>query len=129
MTVRLYASSDARDTDFTAKLVDVHPDGYAVNLCDGIIRGRYRESTSRQELLDPGTIYQFTIDLWPTSNVFLKGHRVRVDISSSNFPRFDRNPNTGNRFGKDAEMMIANQTVYHDAEHQSHIVLPVIPKS
>ena len=129
VTVRLYASSDARDTDFTAKLVDVHPDGYAVNLCDGIIRGRYRESTSRQELLDPGTIYQFTIDLWPTSNVFLKGHRVRVDISSSNFPRFDRNPNTGNRFGKDAEMRIANQTVYHGAEHQSHIVLPVIPKS
>ena len=113
--VKLHARTDARDTDFTAKLVDVHPDGYAVNLCDGIIRGRYRESTSQQRLLEPGTIYEFTIDLWPTSNVFLKGHRIRVDISSSNFPRFDRNPNTGNKFGEDAETQVAHQEVFHDS--------------
>ena len=125
--VKLFASTDGRDTDFTAKLVDVHPDGYARNLCDGIIRGRYRESTSTQRLLEPGTVYEFTIDLWPTSNVFLKGHRIRVDISSSNFPRFDRNPNTGHVFGRDAEMRVASQQVLHDAAHPSHIILPVIP--
>ncbi|MBM3944078.1 MAG: CocE/NonD family hydrolase, partial [SAR202 cluster bacterium] len=126
--VKLHASTDCRDTDFTAKLVDVYPDGYAVNLCDGIIRGRYRESTSKQKLLKPGQTYEFTIDLWPTSNVFLKGHRIRVDISSSNFPRFDRNPNTGNRFGYDTEMRVANQTVFHESARPSHIILPVIPK-
>ena len=125
--VKLFASTDVRDTDFTAKLVDVDPDGYAVNLCDGIIRGRYRESTSHQRLLEPGTIYEFTIDLWPTSNVFKKGHRIRVDVSSSNFPRFDRNPNTGNKFGQDAEMKVAHQQVFHDREHPSHIILPLIP--
>ena len=126
VSVVLHASTDARDTDFTAKLVDVHPDGLAVNLCDGIIRGRYRESTSTQKLLEPGTVYEFTIDLWPTSNVFLKGHQIRVDISSSNFPRFDRNPNTGNKFGEDAEMRSANQQVLHDGAHPSHILLPVV---
>ena len=115
------------DTDFTAKLVDVHPDGYAVNLCDGIIRGRYRESTSTQKLLEPGAVYEFTIDLWPTSNVFLRGHRIRLDIASANFPRFDRNPNTGNAFGQDAEMQIAQQTIYHDAGRPSHVLLPLIP--
>ena len=126
IVVRLYASTDGPDTDFTAKLVDVHPDGHAVNLCDGIIRGRYREGTTAQKLLDPGRVYEFTIDLWPTSNVFKSGHRIRVDISSSNFPRFDRNPNTGNRWGVDAELRTANQTIYHDEAHPSHIVLPVI---
>ena len=127
VVAKIYASTDARDTDFTAKLVDVHPDGYAVNLCDGIIRGRYRESTSAQRLLEPGTVYEFTIDLWPTSNVFLKGHRIRVDIASANFPRFDRNPNTGSRFGEDAETRVAHQRVLHDGPHASHILLPVIP--
>ena len=126
---KLYASTDGRDTDFTAKLVDVAPDGYARNLCDGIIRGRYRESTSEQRLLDPGDVYEFTIDMWPTSNAFLKGHRVRVEISSSNFPRFDRNPNTGNAFGQDAELRVAHQTVLHDADHPSHVILPVVPKA
>ena len=125
--VKLFASTDGRDTDFTAKLVDVAPDGYAVNLCDGIIRGRYRQSLERQELLAPGTVYEFTIDLWPTGNVFKKGHRIRVDISSSNFPRFDRNPNTGNKFGQDAELRVAHQTVLHDRAHQSHVLLPVVP--
>ena len=127
--VKLHASTDARDTDFTAKLTDVHPDGYSMNLCDGIIRGRYRESPERQVLLEPGTVYEFTIDLWATSNVFLKGHRIRVDIASSNFPRFDRNPNTGHKFGEDAEMQVANQQVFHNGAHASHIILPVIPKA
>ena len=126
--VKLQANSDCQDTDFTAKLTDVHPDGYSLNLCDGIIRGRYRESTERQVLLEPGTIYEFTIDLYPTSNVFKKGHRIRVDISSSNFPRFDRNPNTGHTFGEDAELRVAHQQMFHDTAHPSHIILPVIPR-
>lgn len=126
VVVKLHASTDCKDTDFTAKLVDVHPDGYAVNLCDGIIRGRYRESTSEQVMLEPGEVYEFTIDLWPTSNVFLKGHRIRVDISSSNFPRFDRNLNTGGKFGDETEMRVGNQSVYHDRAYPSHILLPVI---
>lgn len=127
--VKLYAATDGPDTDFTAKLVDVAPDGYANNLCDGIIRGRYRESTQQQVLLEPGKVYEFTIDLWPTGNVFLKGHRIRVDISSSNFPRFDRNPNTGNKFAQDAELRIASQRVVHSGAQASHIILPVIPSS
>ena len=125
--VKLHASTDGKDTDFTAKLVDVHPDGYARNLCDGIIRGRYRESTSRQVLLKPGEVYEFTIDLWPTSNVFQKSHRIRVEISSSNFPRFDRNLNTGGRFGYEYKMREAKQTIFHDKARPSHILLPVIP--
>ena len=129
ISVTLYASTDGRDTDFTAKLVDVHPDGYAVNLCDNIMRARYHESREYQTLLEPGRVYEFTIDLWMTSNVFLKGHRIRVDVSSSNFPRFDRNPNTGNPFGQDAELRTAHQTILHDEAHPSHILLPVIPKS
>lgn len=127
VVVKLFASTNVTDTDFTAKLVDVHPNGYAVNLCDGIIRGRYRESTSKQQLLESGKTYEFTIDLWPTSNVFLKGHRIRVDISSSNFPRFDRNPNTGHKFGENDQIQIAHQNVFHDSLHPSHILLPVVP--
>ena len=129
ISVKLYASTDGRDTDFTAKLVDVHPDGYAVNLCDNIMRARYHESREYQTLLEPGRVYEFTIDLWMTSNVFLKGHRIRVDVTSSNFPRFDRNPNTGNTFGQDTELRTAHQTIVHNEAHPSHILLPVIPKS
>ena len=123
----IFAITDAKDTDFTAKLVDVHPNGYAVNLCDGIIRARYRESTKTQQLLTPGEVYEYKIDLWPTSNVFKKGHRIRLDIASSNFPRFDRNPNTGNKFGEDAETQVANQVILHDKAHPSHVLLPIIP--
>jgi putative CocE/NonD family hydrolase len=122
----LYAASDAADTDWTAKLVDVYQDGRAMNICDGIIRARYRDGGAA-ELIEPGKVYRYEIDLWPTSNVFLKGHKVRVEISSSNFPRFDRNPNTGHTFGADNQTIEAEQTVYHDAEHPSHILLPVIP--
>lgn len=124
----LHAASSARDTDFTAKLVDVYPDGKAYNLCDGIIRARFREGTDRPKLLEPGTIERYEIDLWVTSNVFQTGHRVRVEVSSSNFPRFDRNPNSGLPFGTDTELLTAKQTIYHDAEHPSHLLLPVIPR-
>ena len=125
--VVLYASSSAPDTDFAAKLVDVYPDGYAMNLAQGIIRARYRESWEEPTLLERGRVYKFEIDLWSTSNCFLKGHQIRVEITSSNFPQFDRNPNTGHPFGQDAELQKAQQSVYHDAEHPSHILLPVVP--
>ena len=125
--VILYAASSASDTDWTAKLVDVHPDGRPINLCDGIIRARYRESPQNPTLIQPRKIYRYEIDLWVTSNVFLEGHKIRVEISSSNFPRFDRNPNTGAPFGKSAEIIKARQSIYHDIKRPSHILLPVIP--
>ncbi|MFH1742180.1 MAG: CocE/NonD family hydrolase [bacterium] len=125
--VVLYAASSAPDTDWTAKLVDVYPDGRAINLCDGIIRARCRESAENPILIEPERIYRYDIDLWVTSNVFLAGHRIRVEISSSNFPRFDRNPNTGHALGVDSEIRKAAQTVYHDSKHPSHIRLPIIP--
>ena len=125
--VILCASSSALDTDFTAKLVDVCPDGIAWNLTDGIIRARYRSSSGDQELLEPGKVYRYDIDLWVTSNVFLQNHCIRLEVSSSNFPRFDRNPNTGHPFGKDAEVVIAEQTIYHSSQYPSFVVLPIIP--
>ena len=128
VTVTLYAATSARDTDFTAKLVDVRPDGYAHNLADGIVRARYRESRERPTLLTPAEVYRFTIDLWATSHVFLPGHRVRVEISSSNFPRFDRNLNTGAEQATGRQWQTALQTVFHDSRYPSHIVLPVIPR-
>ena len=123
----LYASSDAPDTDFVAKLVDVFPDGRAINVAEGAIRARYRESLSVPKPLDPGRTYEFTIDLIGTSNAFSKGHRIRVDITSSHFPQFDRNPNTGEPFGTSAKVRVARQTVFHSSRNASHIVLPVIP--
>jgi putative CocE/NonD family hydrolase len=124
--VILHASSTAPDTDFTAKLVDVAPCGYARNLTDGIIRARYRNSMSEPAPITPGEVVEFEIDLWATSNLFMEGHRIRVEISSSNFPRFDRNPNTGELPGRSTEMASAMQTILHDAEYPSRIVLPVI---
>ena len=123
----LYAATEAPDTDWTGKLVDVAPDGYAKNLCDGILRARYRNSFTDPQMLEPNKVYQFEIDLGVTGNVFLKGHCIRLEISSSNFPRFDRNPNTGHPFGSDAELHPAQQTIYHTSAHPSHILLPVIP--
>lgn len=131
--VKLWASSSAPDTDFTAKLIDVHPPspdfpaGIDMHLGDGIIRARFRNSLQRQELMKPGTVYEFTIQLYPTSNVFRAGHRIRVDISSSNFPRFDVNPNTGEPLNAHRRLAIATNTIYHDASHPSHIILPLIP--
>jgi len=109
--VHLFASSSAVDTDFTAKLVDVRPDGYAHNLQDGIVRARYRTSASEPSLIEPDRVYEFVIDLWATSHLLKTGHRLRVEISSSNFPRFDRNQNTGAPIGQDARLEVARQTV------------------
>jgi hypothetical protein len=126
ITVTLHAASSARDTDFTATLVDVSPDGYAHMIQEGIVRARYRNSDRETTLIEPGKIYEYAIDLWATSFVVKKGHKIRVEISSSNFNRYDRNPNTGNEFGMDDETVKATQTIYHDAEHPSHITLPII---
>jgi putative CocE/NonD family hydrolase len=128
VTLDLYAASSAVDTDYTAKLVDVWPNGYAQNLTEGILRARYRESTAVAKPIVPGQIYEYKIDLWATSNVFLKGHRIRVEVSSSNFPRFDRNLNTGKDGSTDATMVKATNTIYHDAAHPSALVLPVVAK-
>jgi putative CocE/NonD family hydrolase len=124
----LYAATDGPDTDWTVKLVDISPTGYAMNLCDGMIRARYRESLTDPTLLEPDSVYEYEIDLGVTGNVFRKGHRIRLEVSSSNFPRFDRNLNTGHAFGTDAQMRTAHQTVYHSREYPSHILLPVIPQ-
>jgi putative CocE/NonD family hydrolase len=129
----LWISSSAVDTDFTAKLIDVHPanedypGGYDMLLCDSIIRARYRNSFEREELMTPGEIYPIEIELPPTSNVFKAGHRIRLDISSSNFPRFDLNPNTGEAMGQHTYTQVAHNAVYVDRDHPSHIVLPIIP--
>ncbi len=127
VTLDLFAKSSAADTDFTAKLVDVWPDGRAINLTEGILRARFRESTTGSpKPIEPGKIYEYKIDLWSTSNVFLKGHRIRLEVSSSNFPRFDRNLNTGKDAATSIEFVKATNTVLHDAEHPSALLLPVI---
>ena len=129
--MRLWASSSAVDTDFTAKLIDIYPpdddypDGLAINLTDSILRARYRNGFEKPELLEPGKPYEFVFQLYPTSNIFKKGHRIRLDVSSSNWPRFDVNPNTGGPLGLEQRYNLAHQAVYHDADHPSHIVLPV----
>lgn len=126
ISLTLFAATSAVDTDFTAKLVDVHPDGYARNLTDGIIRGRYRESRRKATLLKPGEVYEYTLDLWATSNVFKAGHRIRLEIASSNFPRFDRNPQTGETSREASRLEPALQRVFHDDLRPSHVVLPLI---
>ena len=134
MTVHLWVSSSALDTDFTAKLVDVHPanedypDGYDMLLNDSVIRCRFREGFDREVLLEPGVPVPVTITLPPTSNLFDRAHRIRVDVSSSNWPRLDVNPNTGEPVGRHTHHVVAEQAVYADAERPSHIVLPVIPR-
>ncbi len=125
----LHASSDALDTDFVAKLIDVYPDGRSFNMAEGIVRARYREGTDRPKMLEPGKTYEMTIDMVATSVEFQKGHRIRVDVTSSHFPQFDRNPNTGEEFGKGTAVKVARQTVHHSRAAASHIVLPVIPAS
>jgi putative CocE/NonD family hydrolase len=127
--VELWAKSSAPDTDFTAKLVDVWPDGKAYNITQGVVRARYRESVFKTKLIKEGKIYKYTIKLLATSNVFKAKHRIRVDITSSNFPWCDRNLNTGHPIGEDSDMQVALQTIYHDKKHPSNILLPVIPNS
>jgi putative CocE/NonD family hydrolase len=128
ITVELYAATSARDTDFTALLVDVDESGYARFLTDGIVRARYRESTKQPAAVTPGKIYKYTIDLWATANVFKSGHRIRLYVSSSNFPRFNRNLNTREDIGSGSQAVRAHQTIYHDREHGSALVLPIIPR-
>lgn len=125
--VELHAATDAPDTDFTAKLVDVWPNGFAQRIADGIVRARFCNGMQRQELLEPGSVHAYEIDCWYTSHTFLQGHCVRLEISSSAFPKYDRNPNTGEDLGVTAKTQIARQTVYHDAERPSALILPVIP--
>lgn len=133
LSVHLWASSSAVDTDFTAKLVDLYPpsddypSGYALNVSDSIIRARYRDDRTKPELLRPGEVYRFELVLYPTSNVFARGHRIRLDISSSNYPRFDANPNTGEPLGRNRRVVVAENTIYHDATHPSHLTLPLVP--
>jgi len=128
IVIKLFAISSAVDTDFTGKLVDVWPNGKAYNLADGIVRARYRKSVLNPEFIEPGKVYEYGITLRATSNVFKAGHRIRVQISSSNFPKWDRNPNTGHTIGQDAETQKAVQTIYHNGQYPSHILLPVIPR-
>ncbi len=128
ITAVLYVASSAKDTDFTAAISDVQPDGSARALTDGIVRARYRASRTTPELLTPGTRYELRIDVGATGNVFLPGHRIRLEVSSSNFPRYDRNPNTGAPFGTDAATVTARQTVFHEPGALSHLILPVIPR-
>ncbi len=123
----LYAASSAPDTDFTAKLVDVYPDGRAINLTDGILRARYRNGLDKPELLTGAGPVRYAIDLGVTSNLFRKDHRIRLEVASSNFPRFDRNPNTGRPIADETQLLKAAQTVYHDREHRSFLLLPVVP--
>jgi len=133
VTLELYAKSSAVDTDFTAKLVDIWPNGFAQNLTEGILRARYRDSQEKAALMTPGQVYKFAIDLWATSNVFKKGHVLRLEVSSSNFPRFDRNLNTGvdSHFldddGKSGGLVSATNVIFHDAEHPSALTLPIVP--
>jgi len=127
VTATLFVKSSAVDTDFTAKLVDVSPDGFAQDLTEGILRMRYRDSQEHASLMNPGQIYEISLDLWATSNVFLKSHILRLEISSSNFPRFDRNLNTGEEIQFARNFVSATNVILHDAQHPSALVLPVIP--
>lgn len=127
VALKLFVSSSAVDTDFTATLTDVYPDGRAIHICEGIRGVTFRESLEAPTPIEPGRVYEISISLWETSMVFKAGHRIRLEVSSSNFPRYARNQNTGLPLGTSAEMRKAQQTVYHDADHPSRLILPVIP--
>ena len=133
VSARLWVSSSAPDTDFTAKLVDVHPasedfpEGFDLNITDGILRARYRDSRESETLMDPGEIYELEITLFPTANRFQTGHRIRLEISSSNFPRFDPNPNTGEPLGRHTRTVPAENVIHHSAERPSALLLPLQP--
>jgi uncharacterized protein len=128
ISVDLYAASSAPDTDFTAMLTDVWPTGFVQRLCDGIVRARFREGMASPTLIEPGKVYRYTIDCWNTAQVFKEGHRIGLMLSSSAFPKFARNLNTGAPLGQTSEMAVAEQVIYHDAEHPSAIILPIIPR-
>jgi putative CocE/NonD family hydrolase len=125
--LKLWISSSAPNTDFTAKLVDVAPDGFAMNLTDGIQRLSHRTSDVRPSLVTPDTPTEITIDLWNTGNVFRRGHRIRLEVASSNFPRYDRNLNTAESPETSSRIVVADQTVFHDIRRPSRLLLPVLP--
>jgi len=122
----LFASSSAPDTDWVVRLCDVWPDGRSLSVCDGILRARYRDSLTSPTLLTPGEVYRFEVDLWSTAQVFKAGHRVRVHVTSSDFPRYDRNLNTGGPFGAESHANVAINTVFHDEGRASHLILPML---
>lgn len=124
---RIYAASSARDTDFMAKLIDLWPEGFAERLSDGMVRARFRQGMDKPQLIEPGKVYAYDIDLWNTCQMFLKAHRIRVEVASAAFPKYDRNPNTGEALGKSTRMQKAEQHIFHDADHPSFILLPVVP--
>jgi putative CocE/NonD family hydrolase len=127
--LRLWSSSSAPDTDFTGKLVDVHPDGRAIILTDGILRARYRNSPNAPELMEPGTCTN-SAGTWATANTFLPGHRIRLEVSSSNFPKFDRNSNTGGDIATETADLYqpAVNRILHDQDHPSRLILPIIER-
>ena len=127
VTLKLWARTDGPDTDWTAKLAVVYEDGLAVNLTYGIMRAEYRKGYGKPELLEPGELYEYSIKLNPTGILFKKGQRIRLYVSSSDFPNFDRNHNNGKPFWSDSELRVAQQSVFHDADHPSRLILPVIP--
>jgi putative CocE/NonD family hydrolase len=124
--MELQAETDGTDTDWMIKLVDVYPDGYAMPISEGILRARFREGLDQMKLLKPNQTYTYDIEMTGTANVFLPGHRIRIDITSSNFPQFDRNPNTGDDLGANSTTRVAQQTIHHGGSRPSYIVLPVV---
>lgn len=129
ITVELYAASSAPDTDFMAMLLDVHPSGFVQRLCDGMVRARYRDGMASPSPIVPGQVYQYTIDCWNTSQLFAAGHRICLQLASSAFPKYDRNLNTGEPLATATRMAVAEQTIFHDAERPSCVVLPIIPRA
>jgi putative CocE/NonD family hydrolase len=127
VVMKLFAATDGPDTDWMIKLVDVYPDGYAMPISEGILRAKFRQGLDQIRLLTPNQVYEYEITMTPTANVFLPGHRIRVDITSSNFPQFDRNPNTGAPLGSDSKTRVAQQTIFHGGMKASAIILPVVP--
>jgi putative CocE/NonD family hydrolase len=124
----LYASSSATDTDFTVKFLDVWPNGFAQRMSDGMVRARFRDGGDKMSLIEPGKIYAYDVDVWNTCQEFPEGHRMRIEVASSAFPKYDRNQNTGEPLGRTANIKIAQQTIYHDAEHSSYVTIPLAPE-
>ena len=129
LRVHLSAASSALDTDFMAKLIDVWPNGFAQRLNDGMVRARFREGMDKPSLIEPGRVYSYDLDLWNTCQLYQKGHRIRVEVSSSAFPKYDRNLNTGEALGQTTRMAVAQQKIYHDREHPSYVILPIVPRT
>ena len=123
----LWASSDATDTDFMVRVLNVHPSGFSQRLCDGVVRARFRDGMENPTPIEPGKVYEYEIDVWTTCQTFMPGHAIRIEIMSASFPQWDRNPNTGGQLGHTTDGRPARQTIYHDASRPSRVVLPVIP--